>query len=403
MKREFDEFDQKIEKVFQTEIEVPNNVQDVAKNALNDVKKKSKMRKILNIAAIILVVCLGVMYVPQAYAKIKWEFEYREFEKRDVSYGYSSVREAMENGYEENIDMDYVYKDGVGLKVSNLMISDTDFSAQIKMKIAESIPIATEEMFNYGFAVYDDNNNIYYVVEPIEFANSPKELTYYKKLYKELGIEYDENIMGSITFADSSNSGGINNIKDRELTTEIKLTSSKGFPKSKKLYIRVFNIFNMLMEVGKDEQGRNKIIDMEKLQISDNEWIIEIDVPAKFYERENIELKLAEEVPGVNLVKAVITDTKMSVQIGKSEKLLDIIEKGMNQDFDEFRKNVNDNFHIEDEKGTVYNGFDTETFGTNSYGGVTGNFYINKGNMPEKLYLVITDGNEIQKIELVEK
>lgn len=403
MKREFDEFDKKLENIFQTEIEVPNQVQDVVNNALNNVKEQSKARKILNIAAIILVVCLGIMYGPQAYAKIKWEIEYREFEKRDISYGYSSVREAMENGYEENVEMDYVYKDGVGVKVSSLMISDTDFSAKIKMKIDETIPIATEEMFNYGFAIYDDNNNIYYVVEPIEMVNAPKELTYYKKLYKELGIEYEENDLGNISFADSSSSGGIDSIKDRELTTEIELTSSKGFPKSEKIYIRIFNIFNILMEVGKDDQGRNKIIDMEKLQISDNEWIIEIDVPEKFYERETIEFKLAEKVPGVNLVKAVITDTKMSVQIGKNEKLLDIIEKGMKQEFDEFIKTVNDNFHIEDEKGTVYTCFETDTFGTNEYGGVNGSFFINKDNMPEKLYLVITDGNKIQKIELVQK
>lgn len=402
MKREFDEFDKKLEKVFQIEIEVPNNVQDTAKNALNDVKKKSNMRKILNIAAVILVVCLAVMYGPQAYAKIKWEIEYREFEKRDVSYGYSSVREAMENGYEENVDMDYVYKDGVGLKVSSLMISDTDFSAEIKIKIDESIPVATNEILQYGYAIYDDNNNIYHVFEPIEIGN-PKNLTYYKKLYKELGVKYDNHNITTIQIADSSSSGGILSVKDRELTTEINLASTKGFPKSEKIYIRVFNIFNMLIEVGKDENGRNMILDTEKLQISDNEWIIETDVPKKFYERENVELKLAEEVLGVNLIKAVVTDTKMSIQIGENEKLLDIIAKGKNQEFDEFRKNVNDNFHIEDENGTVYSAFDTDTFGTNSYRGVDGNFNINKGNMPEKLYLVITDGNQVQKIELVQK
>jgi len=402
MKREFDEFDKKLESIFNTEIEVPENVKDIAKNALNNVNKKSIIRKVLNVAAVVLVICLAVTYVPQAYAKIKWEIEYREFKKRAVSYGYSSVREAMENGYEENVDMDYVYKDGIGLKVSKLMISDTDFLAEIKMKIDESVPIATEEMFNYGYAIYDDNNNIYHVCEPIEIGNA-KDLTYFKKLYKELGIKYDDNYISKIQIADSSSSGGIQSAQNRELTTEIKLTSSTGFPKSRKLYIRVFNIFNMLIETGKDENGRNKIVDIEKLQISDNEWIIEIDVPEKFYERETIELELKEEVPGVNLVKAVITDTKMSVQIGKNEKLLEIIEKGMKQEFDEFRKNINDNFHIEDEKGTVYTCLETDTFATNSYGGVNGSFYINKESKPEKLYLVITDGTKIQKIELVQK
>lgn len=399
MKREFDK---KLENVFNAEIEVPNNVQDIAKNALNNVKKKSNMRKILHIAAVILIICVTITLVPQAYAKIKWEIEYKEFENRDVSYGYSSVREAMENGYEENINMEYIYKDGVGLKITNLMISDNDCSVKFKLKIDENIPATTNQPLSYGYAIYDENNNIYHVFEPIEIGN-PKNLTYFKKLYRELGINYNEYDVATIQYADSSSCGGLLSVKDREFETEINLTSAKGFPTSRKLYIRVFDIFNMLIETGKDEFGRNKVLDTEKLQISDNEWIIEIDVPEKFYERETIEFKLAEDVKGVNLVKAVVTDTKMTVQIGDNDKLLDIIEKGMHQEFDEFRKNVDNNFHIEDEKGIVYSAFETDTFGTNGYGGVNGNFNINKENMSEKLYLVITNGEEIHKIELVQK
>lgn len=402
MKREFDEFDKKLENVFNTEIEVPNNVQCTSKNALNNVKKKSNMRKILHVAAVILVVCLGVMYGPQTYAKIKWEIEYKEFENRDISYGSSSVREAIENGYEENIEMDYIYKDGVGLKITNLMISDNDCSVKFKLKIDENIPATTNQPLSYGYAIYDENNNIYHVFEPIEIGN-PKNLTYFKKLYRELGINYNEYNVASIQCADSSSCGGLLSVKDREFETEINLTSAKGFPKSKKLYIRVFDIFNMLIETEKDELGRNKVVDTEKLQIADNEWIIEIDVPEKFYERETIEFKLAEEIEGINLVKAVVTDTKMSVQIGDNDKLLDIIEKGMHQEFNEFMQNINDNFHIEDEIGTVYTCTETDTFATNSYGGVNGIFKINKGNMPEKLYLVITNGEKVHKIELVQK
>ena len=402
MKREFDEFDKKLGNVFNTEIEVPQDIQDKAKNALNNVNKKSNLRKVLNIAAVILIICVTITLVPQAYAKIKWEIEYKEFEKRDISYGYSSVREAMENGYEENIEMDYIYKDGVGLKITNLMISDNDCSVKFKLKIDENIPATTNPPLSYGYAIYDENNNIYHVFEPIEVGN-PKNLTYFKKLYRELGINYNEYKVVSIPYADSSSCGGLLSVKDREFETEINLTSAKGFPKSKKLYIRVFDIFNMLIETEKDELGRNKVVDTEKLQISDNEWIIEIDVPEKFYERETIEFKLAEEIEGVNLVKAVVTDTKMTVQIGDNDKLLDIIEKGMHQEFNEFIQNINDNFHIEDESGVVYTCTENDTFGTNSYGGVNGNFNINKGNMPEKLYLVITNGEKVHKIELVQK
>ena len=402
MKREFDDFDEKLENLFKAEIEVPYDVQEKAKNALNNVNKKSNFKKILNIAAVILVVSLSIMYSPQIYAKIKWEIEYKEFENRDRSYGYSSVREAMENGYEENIDMEYIYKEGVGLKVGNIMISDNDACITIKIKIDESIPVATNQPLSYGYAIYDENNNIYEVYEPIELGNA-KNLTYFKKLYRELGIKYNEYNVAAIQLADSASSGGLIKVKDREITTQINLTSSKGFPKSKKLYIRVFDIFDMLIETEKDENGRNKVIAYEKLQISDNEWIFEIDVPEKFYERENIEFKLAEDITGINLVKVVVTDTKMSVQIGENKKLLDIIEKGMHQEFDEFRKNVDNNFHIEDEKGIVYSVFETNTFGTNMYKGVNGNFNINKNNLPKKLYLVITDGEEIHKIELIQK
>ena len=61
-----------------------------------------KKRKILNIAAIILIVIILGAITPTIYAKIQWNIEYKEYQNRDINYGSASINETVKE-YEKNI------------------------------------------------------------------------------------------------------------------------------------------------------------------------------------------------------------------------------------------------------------------------------------------------------------
>ena len=179
------------------------------------------------------------------------------------------------------------------------------------------------------------------------------------------------------------------------LSTTCSMTSEKGFPKSKKLYIRIFDIGYSLYHF--DEEAR-KMLAVENRTISDAEWILEVNVPEEFYQREMIELKMAEEIEGLELTKAEVTETGLSVKV-KHEDMMKIIEEGMNQPTEEFDEAVHNAIHIEDGAGNKYYNFGLGT--TGNQGEVKMKFDINKEQITEKTYYICTHvRGEDKKVKL---
>ena len=85
--------------------------------------KKFNKRKILNIAAVFLVAILITVASNRIYAKIKWNIEFKEYEQREIVTGNAKIIEDEKDNYLEKVDMDYVTKDGISIKVDNLAIS----------------------------------------------------------------------------------------------------------------------------------------------------------------------------------------------------------------------------------------------------------------------------------------
>ena len=116
-------------------------------------------KKILNIVAVLLIVLVTAKSV---YAKIAWHIEYKEYENRNVITRTLAIDE---NNYSENLNMDYVYQDEIGIKIKSLMITNDYFKLDMDIKLNEDI---NKDMITYGYAIYDENNNIY------EVSESPK-------------------------------------------------------------------------------------------------------------------------------------------------------------------------------------------------------------------------------------
>ena len=380
-------------KVLKEFLEYENNSDTNYKAIISKVKEKKNMKKkILNIAAVVLIIIVIGVVTPTVYAQITWNKEFKEYQNRDKVSGWGTVNEAIDDGYEENINMDYIYKDGIGIKIDSLMITDDYYQMNINIKLNDNT-IVNPEMFTYGYAIYDEDKNVYTVSERVHWGDNNKSSQYYKKFYKEIGVKYDKSNVFDNCLSDTTGTKTISATKEN-IISQLSMSSYKGFPKSKKIYIRIFDLGYSYIE--KDNEN-NKVIG--NIQVSDAEWDLEINVPARFYERDITELKLSEEVPNIKLIKAEISETGLIIN-ADIDGLADLIMSGKDMETQEFNDVKNNAIFVSDGDGEKYIPLSMSTIENNA---MTMKFDLGKKKLAKKLYLNININDESYKIELIKK
>ena len=349
-----------------------------------------KKRKILNIAAILIIVIMLGALTPSIYAKIQWNIEYQEYENRPINYGSATINEAIQE-YEKNIQMDYIYKNDIGIKIDTLILTNDYFKINVNFKLPEDIELNTQT-FRYGFAVYDENGNIYGIQERMLFKD--EKVPYWEKLYKELGTNYDKKDVFAVQLKDSSGMGVITSQKGN-IIAYTQMTSNKGFPKSKKLYIRIFDIGYDLMELNEE---KTQMLSAQNVNITNDEWIIELNIPEEFYTRQSINLKLANEVEGLKISKAELTKTALVMKV-EQDGLRKAVMDGRNLSEEEFTNKINEAIHIEDEQGNTYNYTNLST--TENPEEIQLKFSLSTKDISKRLYLCVKINEKDYKVELI--
>lgn len=352
------------------------------------VDMKNKYKKILNIAAIILITVAVTGISPQIYAKFQWNVKFNEYKNRPVI----TKQGELKSDYDEIVNMEYAIKDGIGVKVDSIALTDETFTAQINFKFPNNVKL-NSETFSYGYAVYDENNRIYNITPRMHLGNIEKYDTYTKCLYKELAIKYDKKNIYDVQIADYSNSHN-NSAQNYNIISEIKLNTTSSFPKSKRIYIRIFDLgYNMI------DKTNNYA---ENFQISDSEWIFEINIPDKFYNRENTELKLSNEITAIEIKKFQITEKGITLNFkenGITQQLLDAKELSQ----DDWNKFINSIIYITDENKQIYN---AEMLNTGKENDSLQCIFTNitKNDLKtHRYYLNIKDKNQINTSEILIK
>lgn len=353
-------------------------------------------RKILNMVAVLLVVILIGATSSSIYAKISWNIEYKEFQNRLVKTDLVAIDEATTNGYAENLNMEYIYQDGIGIKLNSLMMTNDYFEIYADIKLPEDLKI-NPDLFGFGYAIYDENKNVYALSERIKmYTKTKNKNNYYKKFYKELNIKYNpKDIYGGIL--SNSSQGGTDSYVKGNLIQKLFLTSMKGFPQSKKIYIRIFDLGYAMVDI---DQTEHKITTAEDINVSNNEWQFEINVPEKFYERETINLKLEKEVNGVKLNKAELTETGLKLNV-EVDGYRDLIMSGKDMTGEEFAKIQDESIFITDKDNNSFKLKNSATDGTEK--GMDMIFDVPKNDLTKGLYLNVNINNINEKIKLIEK
>ncbi len=346
--------------------------------------KKYVRNKIINTAAVLFVIMMfGMVGTSSIYAKKNWEKDYKEYQERTIKKSNVEIDNIQENGYTENLNMDYIYQEGLGIKIDSLLITDDSYSMRLNFDIIDEEK-KKFDTFEFGYVIYDENNTIYDMSERTTFSSSVT-TDYKKKLCKELKIEYNPSKNEPKQLGATQNI--VQNIsEDGKVLKTITLQSFEGFPRSKKIYVRIFNIGYSLANYEKTSNSTIlEVVESEDFKLYDGEWQFEINVPEKFYNRELIEFKMEKNVEGFEIEKAILTNTGFILNIKHKYPII----------------NMNpDTINIIDEYGNKYN----------SSAGMSDDYVIkqvfsniSKENKELYLELNIPEHNIYEKIKLVSK
>ncbi len=326
------------------------------KNKDEKVKKYSYMKRV---AAAMLVICLLVVGGVQAKNAIV------EYENRNVVYGSKSISDAITNGYVENLDMDYIYSDGVGLKIDSFFMSDNDISIEFNFKMSDGIEI-DEEGMSFAYVLYNENNEVYYIDPLGTNRNIVREFAKEKKIKLENG-EIPE-------YWSSSNAQYITYKKDNVIINNM-IKAKENFPRAKKLHLKVYGIGY--------GQG-NKMLGGDYEKISNSIWNIELDVPDKFYSSIGNEYLVSKNVENFQLERFYVTDTS-TIFIANI--------KGING------KKVT----LYDENGNEYKSSDGYYYTGTNGDRIRVEFPVNKRMTTEKMYIKYEIEGEEKIVELTKK
>ena len=383
-----------INNTFKEYLESKYSKEDNYKKILSKEKGVVSMkRKILNIAAIFLVIVIAGVLSTNIYAKIMWNIQFKDYRELPIKEMKGTLDELKEEGYAEVLNMDYLEQDGIGIKINSILLTDDCLDIDITSKFDENIDV-NSQTFSIGYTIYDENKNIYQIHSRMHIGEESSKFDNVTLFtYEELGIEYNKKDVYAVQL---SNNGGVTlkevNKEERTINMNITLRARDKFPQSKKLYIQIFDPGFSMTEL-ENENGTTNIINAEDFNLSSAKWLFEIDVPDKFYVRNTIELKPENEISGIEFEEITISETGMNLKF-KSKQYDELISKGKDMEQKEFLEEVEKMLFVTDKAGNKFNELsvgsteEKEVYKVNIDANIedfNNGIYINYNNVKEKL------------------
>ncbi len=282
-----DEIDDTIKDIMKRDIEIPLNIENTIQNAVY--REERTQNKTIKVAAMIcIIIFLGtggtiwaIMYNDTAN-KI-----YKDIQSLFVS---ESMKDMMQNGYIEHEATNFIYQKEIGIRIKEIVMSDHDLQFFLDI---QSDKKSVKTLVAQNIFIYDENQNIL--------------VCYDRQRYEKFCKQYDLPIQDSIQSLEDGYS--INTLIEEEYYKEdmYAIRTTKGFPKSKKLFI----------EIG-------WIIDEKTNRIVKGNWKFEIELPERFWQRENYSYILEEENKNFEILQAEVSQTQMLFEIREKEQGFDI-------------------------------------------------------------------------------
>lgn len=271
-----DNLDRQLKNIFKERqvCKIPKKTQKIIDNTLENLHKKNNTKfnvkyKIAGICAVVLLTTT-VVFAKDIKNIINNVFNYE-------NTGKKGIQTAVNNGYIQNTNMDYIESNGTKFKIDYIAMDDSALALNFNFLLDESAE-GFEGISFYDMKIYDDNDNLIYT----EVEKYPNE-----SIALGIGIVKPILIEG-------------NNI------IQSFLIESDRFPKTKTIRITFKKI--TLYNVNKGNPITKEI---------SGDFDIKLDIEEKFYNRETIEYKIEKvrETKDIKLDKVFVTDTSFNIII----------------------------------------------------------------------------------------
>jgi hypothetical protein len=392
MNNNYDEIDRLMFEYFNKYNSIPKNIEHTIDAAMYEKNKKcglaTKVRRLV-------ISILGLMTITGGIVFAK---EIEEFIK-NIFNDKSGVEIASENGYTyENAVSSSSSSQNIKISTKNLLMDDYTFKINILAEFDKNIDLTNiKKVYTPDIFFIDENNNV---------LSSSVNLNSAKHFFQEKGVNNCDNEFIINHSINSTLDSGYEKINKNTIMLTYNSSIADGkFPKSKKVYVG----FNTL--ILKD----GETLSSEAQTITGN-WLIEVEVPQKFKNRESINYHVVN-CNDANVDKdsiiANVSETGMKFEMKmywgdyeywheKTEKLRkegNILDSQLIRQEDVF---------IENENGEKY--FTSLTSGENGYSlskdgelSKTDTFNITKYNLTNKLKVVYPTIDNRQIIIEVQK
>ena len=357
-------------------------------------KVKMKLWKKILLTLMIIIVILILTFISyKMYLRISDKIDidrrYSEFEKIQTIETKGALTYIEDEELSKVEDMDYIMQDGIGVKVDSVKLNDDTCSIEFNFKLDEEFEYET---FGYSYAIYDEEKNIYHISGRMHLGENEKYDYGFVFMKRELGLDKIDDLTGTF-FADSSGMVTETINKDEKIiTNKLEIGAEDKFPLSKKIYIKIFDLGYYTM--GKDENGKPTA---SSTSLTNAKWLFELDIPEEVNKRDTINLKLAEEIPGLEMTKIAITDTKLVLNFN-SEEYRNLITAGKDMVADEFTNKTKEMLSITDGEGNVYKELSGGTRGEKGY---KMTIDANKNDLEKKLFIKYSSNGNQYKVELI--
>lgn len=271
-----------------------SQMKEKEKMAMN--KEKKKISKGIGIAACLVVATTGIVF-----AKDIGNF----FTNLFGGNASDGVQTAVDNGYVEKVEPQYIKADGIEITVDSFLIDDYNFDMNFKVKIDDMHDInKIEDIQLYDLKVIDENNEVV-------FLTSEQERIMYEES-KKAGSPLEHPLFWG------GYSMNAEKIDSNEIMIHLTATGSEEhkIPRSKKLYISISKIAKINYKFGSPEDIIEKIFT--------GDWKFELDVPKEMYNRENVIYKVkscSDENTKVGDAMLSNTAFKISIEETKTDKI----------------------------------------------------------------------------------
>lgn len=273
MKPEFDydEFDNMFFDYYDNNKYVPTSTHEAIQNAFLVKRKKDAVKPIDILRKVaILIISLGIVTVSTVYAK-----DIINFITRIFTNSTPGIDKAVENGYVQNVDMDYIVCNDVGVKVDYILMDDHSLDISFVYKYFGETDYVENIAFN-DLCIQDEQNNIL-------FWLSKNSLTV-----------NDNSIMKSINLCTNTHQ----NIDNSTIRNSLLLAFENSL-NSKTLSIKVSSL---TLKLGNESKNIN------------GNWNFSINLDDKFvYKNESV--YNYSDNPYVNNIKTTLSDSTLLIEL----------------------------------------------------------------------------------------